>query len=320
MISVVMATYNSHRFLYKQFDSILMQTNPIDEMIIVDDASSDNTVELINEYVGKHNLKNWKLFIHDKNQGFIKTFSEALSYAQGDIIILCDHDDIWFENKVEVIQKTFDSNPGIKALATSFCQIDENDNLIVTKKRIGCSNNNLIRRRVKSGQLNKMTIKDIGVYNISPGCTCAITKGLRDEYIKTDTNVLPHDWKLNLIAECYDGLYYLDVVTTKYRIYTGNTIGLGHQSNYKKRSNQSLVDFNEKKEMLLLAKNYAGIKSKEYLFFTKLVSVLKKRVEMYKSEKLISIGFPLFIQSFYFGKLYESIVMDIAVIIKNERG
>ena len=316
MISVVMATYNSHRFLYKQFDSILKQTNPIDEMIIVDDASSDNTIELINKYINEHKLKNWKLFIHDKNQGFIKTFSEALTYAQGDIIILCDHDDIWFENKVEIIQKTFDSNPDIKALATSFCQIDENDNLIATKKRIGCSNNNLIRRRVKSGHLNKMTIKDIGVYNISPGCTCAITKGLRDEYIKTETHVLPHDWKLNLIAECYDGLYYLDVVTTKYRIYTGNTIGLGHQSDYDKRKKISVKGFEEKQEMLRIVGEELGVNSKEFLYINSIINLFKSRIELIKTRKIFFIGIPLLFKSLSYSKLYETIAYDIITIVR----
>ena len=61
MISVVLATYNSIRYIKKQLDSIVKQTVPVNEVIIVDDYSTDDTVAFIRNYILENNLDNWKV-------------------------------------------------------------------------------------------------------------------------------------------------------------------------------------------------------------------------------------------------------------------
>ncbi len=96
MISVCMATYNGEKFIQKQVQSILSQLNYIDELIIIDDASMDNTVKLMKKFKDAR----VKIINNSRNMGSIFSFNKALSLANGEYIFLADQDDIWYQTKV----------------------------------------------------------------------------------------------------------------------------------------------------------------------------------------------------------------------------
>ena len=98
MISVCMATYNGERFIQKQVQSILSQLNNIDELIVVDDVSVDDTVKLIKKF----NDARVRIINNSRNMGSISSFNKALSLANGEYIFLADQDDVWYETKVVV--------------------------------------------------------------------------------------------------------------------------------------------------------------------------------------------------------------------------
>lgn len=314
MISVVLPMYNSQKYILKQLDSIRNQSVKVDEVILVDDASTDKTILIVQDYIKKYQLYSWKLYLHKSNKGFIESFTEAISYVQFDIIILCDHDDMWCQDKVKIIKETFEGNLNVKALATSFYIIDENDNIKIKRNRWTRSNNNLIRRRVKRNSLNKMSIYDVAVYNISPGCTCAFNSEIKGEFFKFKGK-LPHDWKINIIAACLDGLYYLDVKTTRYRIYDKNTIGLGHQSDIVKRKKIVKMDAEQKKEILKIVEAYKGLDCEYSLYMKKIIAIFLERNELLDSRKIISKGIPTILHSTKKGHLLESVVFDIWTIV-----
>ena len=309
MISVALALYNSTPYIINQLDSIRCQSIKVDEVILVDDHSTDNTVELVTNYICENSLVNWHLFKHEKNKGYINTFSEAIEKASGEIIILCDHDDVWIKDKVKIVVDAFGSNSGILFLATSFTQIDENGiekNIKLKKKH---ANNNLIRRAVKPNCLNKMNLYDIAVYNLAPGCTCAISSKLKNDFV-CNVGVLPHDWTLALLAACKEGLYYLDIVTTHYRIYEKNTIGLGHINKYDNRLTVVKKNVAEKKKMLKIIQHYKGTKSEEYSYYKKILLIFIARLEALENKNVLKNLKALFMA---LGKerLYESVVMDL---------
>ncbi|WP_413307066.1 glycosyltransferase family 2 protein [Bacillus sp. 1P10SD] len=102
-ISVCMATYNGAQFVVRQLDTVLKQLGPEDEIIIVDDRSKDDTVQLLKEMYGQR----VSVHVNEKNMGAIKSFEKAISFATGDILFLCDQDDLWEDNKVEMVLKAF---------------------------------------------------------------------------------------------------------------------------------------------------------------------------------------------------------------------
>jgi glycosyltransferase involved in cell wall biosynthesis len=94
-VSVCMATYNGEAYLREQLDSILAELEPQDEVVIVDDASSDGTVELLNT------LTDPRVSVHARveNKGYVRTFEEALSLASGEVLMLADQDDVWIAGR-----------------------------------------------------------------------------------------------------------------------------------------------------------------------------------------------------------------------------
>lgn len=106
MISVCMATYNGSTTIKRQLMSIINQLSEDDEIIIVDDQSKDNTVEIINSIKHEY-FPNITIIINKHNMGPIRSFENALRLAQGDYIFLSDQDDVWLPNKVARIKQQF---------------------------------------------------------------------------------------------------------------------------------------------------------------------------------------------------------------------
>lgn len=102
-----MATYNGAMTIERQLDSIVTQLSKDDEIIIVDDGSTDATRTLIKQYQAAK-YPALKLIVNENNLGPIKSFEKALQLAQGDYIFLSDQDDIWNANKVESVMSAFD--------------------------------------------------------------------------------------------------------------------------------------------------------------------------------------------------------------------
>jgi GT2 family glycosyltransferase len=121
IVSVCMASYNGDRFIQEQIGSILSQLGGQDELIVVDDASSDRTRERVLEF----NDPRIKLIEHAENRGVVETFEEAVRNATGDILFLSDGDDIWAPDKVEKVLRAFAENTGAQVVATGIRLIDE---------------------------------------------------------------------------------------------------------------------------------------------------------------------------------------------------
>ena len=97
MISVCIATYNGEKYIKEQLLSILPQLGKKDEVIISDDHSTDNTLDIVKGL----NDNRIKIVMNNREKGYTSNFENALSYAIGDYIFLSDQDDIWMSNKVD---------------------------------------------------------------------------------------------------------------------------------------------------------------------------------------------------------------------------
>lgn len=97
MITVCMATYNGEKYIEEQLESVLMQLHSNDEVIISDDGSGDSTVDLIRTF----NDPRIRLLVGNNFFSPTQNFENALKYAKGDYIFLCDQDDVWLPDKVE---------------------------------------------------------------------------------------------------------------------------------------------------------------------------------------------------------------------------
>lgn len=120
--SVIIATYNGERYIERQLDSILNQSERVEEVIIRDDCSTDTTVEKVQRFIDKYNLINWKLCKNKSNLGWRRNFSELISEASGDVIYLCDQDDEWLPDKTKKMNKIMSENKSIEVLVSDYDQ------------------------------------------------------------------------------------------------------------------------------------------------------------------------------------------------------
>lgn len=220
-----MTTYNGERFLPDMLDSLRKQTRKIDELLIFDDGSTDSTVNLIENYIDKFELENWKMRQNEINLGWEKNFVQGLNQASGDVIFPCDQDDIWHTNKIEKMTAAFEDNSDIWLLVSGYHAFSENGGKMAIQQRVKTETNDLISK----------VIFDEKYYQIlRPGCTMAFRKELLPLFIINWKPGTPHDAVLWTIAILLRKLYLYDDTFIDYRRHNSNASRkISHGYKYK---------------------------------------------------------------------------------------
>lgn len=117
-VSVILAVYNGSQYIEEQLDSIRLQTQKPDEVIIVDDCSTDDSFNLIKTYISNYGLNNWNVYQNEVNIGWRCNFKKLfLQQAHGEVIFPCDQDDIWRLDKIEKMMNAIENNPDADVVA-----------------------------------------------------------------------------------------------------------------------------------------------------------------------------------------------------------
>lgn len=124
LISVVIPTYNSAKFLTKAVSSVIDQTYKNFEIIIVDDCSNDDTEEVIKAFgLNKHNIKYLK---HAENKGTSAAKNTGIIVAKGEFLAFLDADDVWSHQKLEYQYRKYQENPELSVIFTGYTLVDLN--------------------------------------------------------------------------------------------------------------------------------------------------------------------------------------------------
>ena len=124
-VSIAMATYNGGKYLSEQLESFISQTRPPDELIVCDDRSTDNTVEVLNRFKSVAPFE-VNIYINDINIGYTKNFEKAISVCSGDVIFLSDQDDVWEATKILLVTSKFSENSSIHVIINDAKYADDN--------------------------------------------------------------------------------------------------------------------------------------------------------------------------------------------------
>lgn len=127
LVSIITPTYNCGRFIGETIESVLQQSYKNWEMIIVDDCSSDNTEEIVKNYVDKD--KRIKYFKLESNSGAAIARTRAMELANGNYMAFLDSDDLWMKDKLEK-QILYMKKNNYAFTCTDYCQIDEEGNFL----------------------------------------------------------------------------------------------------------------------------------------------------------------------------------------------
>ncbi len=207
LVSIVLGSYNGALFLSQQLNSLVEQTYPNTEIIVTDDASTDNTCLIVRSYMQRH--PNIRLHAHAENAGYIKNFERGMLLAEGKYIALCDQDDIWEPEKVEELVKNIGDNRII------YC-----DSLLIDAQgREMGKKMSEIRNAI---DYNSCLMYVVGAW--APGHAMLFKRELLAECIPFPS-IVTHDFWLGFVGASRGTVKYLDKPLVRYRQHTENAIG-----------------------------------------------------------------------------------------------
>jgi glycosyltransferase involved in cell wall biosynthesis len=219
-----MAVYNGETYLEQQLNSLLEQTyfktHPDFKIYIRDDGSTDQTVKIISEYILKYPGK-IILKIAEKNSGSAKyNFLKLMLDVKDDYIFLCDQDDVWLPEKVEIsmtemkkLEETYGDTPLM--VHTDLRVVDENLNVVSES----------FREAMNANWVNCDSLNQVVIMNTITGCTVVYNRKLAELILKPESFIVMHDWWLYLIGATFGHIGHCFEKTILYRQHGKNSIG-----------------------------------------------------------------------------------------------
>lgn len=208
LISVAMATYNGAKYIKEQLDSIAQQTYSKIEIVIVDDCSNDGTQEIIQSYPDERII-----FIeNDKNSGCTAAFQKAIENCKGDYIALCDQDDIWNREKLEIL---LSSIQGYSLVYSDYEFIDAWGNKILEP--------NKYINKLHTQDSSTRCFEIYALFNsFILGCSIMFEKDLVRKILPIYDNGYNHDKWIVLHAAINKGVKYVNKKLFYYRLHDNN--------------------------------------------------------------------------------------------------
>ncbi|MDD5064775.1 MAG: glycosyltransferase family 2 protein [Phycisphaerae bacterium] len=220
MIDILLATYNGEKYLTQQIDSIVAQTYKDWQLLIRDDLSTDNTVNIIKNYTRRCPDKIRLIEDSKGHLGLVRNFEALLESSQSEFIMFCDQDDIWLPNKIELTLNAMEAagktQPNTPLLIhTDLKVVDE------TLTPIAESFWKLHRISPE----NDCQLKKIIYRNIVTGCTVMINKKAKEISMPFSPEARIHDWWIALNVVKNGKIIHVTTTTVLYRQHTANIIG-----------------------------------------------------------------------------------------------
>lgn len=230
-IDVLMATYNGEKYLKEQIESILNQTYKDIRLIISDDCSTDDTVNILKKYEKQDSRV--KIYYQKNNLGYVKNFEFLLKKVENDLFMLSDQDDVWLPEKIEKSLKTL-KEQNADFVFGDLEVVDRDLNTVYSSFGDYMLLDRKIKKYIDSYKVNYL-------YNCVTGCTILSKK----EYIKDMLPIpcfskyLVHDHWMALMVIINDGkLAYIKEKLIKYRQHGENQIGTNKISHGFKKLEQ----------------------------------------------------------------------------------
>jgi glycosyltransferase involved in cell wall biosynthesis len=220
-ISVAMCTYNGARFLPEQLGSIAAQTRLPGELVVCDDRSTDDSVEIVRNFA-RHAPFPVRLEINEENLRSTKNFEKAIGLCQGEIIALADQDDVWCPQKLSCIAEVLGRDVRMGAVFSDAELIDQNSQLLTKTLWNSFLFNSREQRKFNRGQGLKVLLKH-------PFVTGA-TMAFRSEFRGLTLPIPPkqvHDRWIALLIASISQIAPIKTPLVRYRRHQAQQIGPG---------------------------------------------------------------------------------------------
>ncbi len=212
MICILLSTYNGHRFLAEQVESIRRQSYSKWRLLIRDDGSSDGTLELLHNIVAED--PRIQFLGKQENLGAAASYLQLMSEARlSDYYAFCDQDDVWDEDKLE---------RGVNSLAD-----------FGNRPAMYCARLRLVDEKLNPLGLSRPptvgpSYANALLQNIATGCTLMLNRAafqLIKSKLPASNRVVMHDWWCYLVVAAFGMVVYDSHPTISYRQHEANTVG-----------------------------------------------------------------------------------------------
>jgi glycosyltransferase involved in cell wall biosynthesis len=204
-ISVAMAVYNGLPFLYEQMASVLAQLRCDDELLIVDDCSTDGSLAWLKTL----NDSRIVLLTNERNLGVLRSFERALSACTRPVILLCDQDDIWLPGKRDAFVAVFLSTPDAMVVVSDAQIIDAEGKVIAPSFMA-------TRGGFRAG------IHSTLWRNRYLGCAMAVRREVIATALPIPRQVPMHDMWLGIVGRALGEVGYIPTPLLQYRRHSAN--------------------------------------------------------------------------------------------------
>jgi glycosyltransferase involved in cell wall biosynthesis len=218
-ISVAMCTFNGARFLQQQLGSIASQSRLPAELVVCDDRSEDETVAILQDFAA-HAPFPVRILINSQRLGSTRNFDKAISLASGELIALCDQDDVWPAEKLERLSDILTSHPENGGVFSDADLIDENST------SIGLT---LFEKHKFSPPKQKEFLKQPSAvllkHDVVTGATLMFRASLRPRLLPIPSSWV-HDGWLAWMISLHSRLTLTTALLTSYRIHPNQQLGI----------------------------------------------------------------------------------------------
>lgn len=230
---IALATCDGSRFLEEQLESLRAQTVPPRRLVVVDDASRDDTVTILHRWAQRTGLP-MVLQPRRIRQGCLASFAQALAATEANYVFLCDQDDRWDPDKAEVL---------LQRMGRLEAHHGENTPLLVhSDLRLIDARGQLLHPSFR--QLQQLNTKrdgflDLALQNTVTGCATLVNRACLKAALPFPEEVVLHDWWLAMVTARLGQLDYDPEARLSYRQHEGNVVGA---AGYRQQMGRRLLE------------------------------------------------------------------------------
>ena len=217
-ISVALCTYNGERFLEEQLESISAQTVLPEELVVCDDGSTDGTLAILAKFATSAPFT-VRVFKNENRLGSTKNFEKAIKHCTGDIIALCDQDDVWSRYKIERVIEALDE--GCSAVFTDAEVVDDRLHSLGYSLWQSVHFTTRLRNEFRSGKALRTLLK----YNFVTGATMAFRRECLGRFMPIPESWVHDGWIALTLAASNERIAFIEEPLIKYRQHANNQLG-----------------------------------------------------------------------------------------------
>jgi glycosyltransferase involved in cell wall biosynthesis len=244
-LSIALCTYNGSAHLSEQLESLVHQTRPAEELVVFDDGSADETVEILRRFAVSAPFP-MTIHVNPQRLGPAKNFEQAITACTGDLISLCDQDDIWRQDKLALTEAAFQKNPEL-GFVFGDAEVCDDDG-----KELGYRLWNSVRFSPRLLQMRDGHSFDVLLrQNVVTGATMTFASRFRPKVLPIDPRWM-HDGWIALLLSAIAPVALIEQPIIRYRQHPQQAIGARQRTLYQEYLAAKTMDrniFSEQAEM-----------------------------------------------------------------------